>query len=128
MSYQPDETAIRHRVASRIRGRLFFFLHLIMGLPILAWSMSTPYYDHGAKFVAFLWIFTFFVHCCKRLYDWLVERGVREEMEREKYLYRDSEKPKNDIYVPTRLRLADDGELVDALDDDVQQATPKAKQ
>ena len=121
MSYQPDEAAIRARVAKRIRGRIFFGVHLALGFPLLLLIRTVPAvpdYGYGAKPVVvgallMIWAVTFIGHALLKLYHWWVERAVRQEMEREYHYYSNTEKLKNSAYYSTPLRLADDGELPD---------------
>jgi len=79
-----------------------------------------------------LWVFTFPIHCLWLVYQWLVDRGVQRELARQSQFLILTEKRKNDFATPpspTRLRLADDGELIDPfLDAEPDIEKPKREQ
>src|SRR5262249_35236423 len=116
MTYQLDEKAIRREVSRRVRRTIFFLLHLMFTCMLMAALSSARVYNSPVGWFLGLWVFTFPVHCLWLVYQWMVDRGVQRELARQSQLLILTEKRKNDFSSPSspaRLRLADDGELID---------------
>lgn len=113
MSFQPDEQAIRREVGRRVRRFIFFFVHLVIGLLLMAALPASGAQRAVLGWFVVLWLITFPAHSLWILYQWLVDRGVQKEIARQHLLYGSPEKRKNDYLSVDRLRLADDGERAD---------------
>lgn len=110
---EPDFDSIRQRVERRFHRRYEMVAHIVMYLVIIAglWILRLP--PPALILIAGAWGLAVLLHGLQFLFAEMSDRAIEREIERERSRFYEADKPKR-----SHLRLSDEGELLDVIEDE----------
>jgi hypothetical protein len=115
---QPDYESIRKRIKARYQRRVVLIAHIVLFAVFNAslWYLMPQLFGRWPLIVIdALWVVIGLILLIRMLFNEAQERAIQDELERQWRIYGNAE---NDaIYDERTMRLADDGELVEFVED-----------
>jgi hypothetical protein len=110
---EPDYDSIRQRVERRFHRRYEMVAHIVMYLVIIAglWILRLP--QTALILIAGAWGLAVLLHGLQFLFAEMSDHAIEREIERERSRFYEADKPKR-----SHLRLSDEGELLDVIEDE----------
>ncbi|NWG16882.1 MAG: 2TM domain-containing protein [Chloroflexi bacterium] len=111
---KPDFDSIRQRVERRFHRRYELAAHIVMYLVIVGglWALRLP--GMALALIAGAWGLVVLIHGLQILFAEMSDSAIEREIERERSRFYEADKPKRSQH----LRLSDEGELLDVIEEE----------